>query len=207
MKSESIVLTVAGMCFGVIVGWLLANVDADRTAARTQAAAPPAAQATAAGNERQPPVLDAARVQALTTILESDPKNAGAAVQLGATYFEAERFAEAIKWYEEGIRLDPDNADAIAQLGMSYFVTQGPDPALQQFEHSLRISPNHPRTLLNKGIVLWQGKKDLKGAAEAWEALVAAAPNTPEAQMAQQGLQAIGAAHQEPGAPSPTANQ
>ena len=59
MKPDSIVLAVAGMCFGVIVGWLLANLDADRTAASRQTAQ--VAQPTAAGNERQPPRLDEAR--------------------------------------------------------------------------------------------------------------------------------------------------
>ena len=195
MKPESIVLTVAGICFGVIVGWLLAGVDAGRRGAQTAAqaaAAAPQGPATTSGEEPAP-VLDEARVQALTTIIKNDPKNAGAAVELGTTYFEAQRFEDAIKWYEEGIRLDPNNVDAIAQLGMTFFVTQGADPALQQFEHSLKIRPNHPRTLLNKGIVLWRGKQDLKGAAAAWKTLVDTAPTTPEAQMAQQGLQAIGA--------------
>jgi cytochrome c-type biogenesis protein CcmH/NrfG len=207
MKSESIVLAVAGICFGVIVGWVLATVDAGRRPAVPQApaAAAPAATASASADDRQPPVLDEARVQALTTILQNDPKNSGAAVQLGTVYFEAERFDEARKWYEEGLRLDPKNADASTQLGMTYFVTQGADPALKQFEHSLEISPNHPRTLLNKGIVLWRGKQDLKGAAAVWQKLVASAPNTPEAQMAQQGLQAIGASHEE-GATQPPGN-
>jgi tetratricopeptide (TPR) repeat protein len=204
MKSESIVLAVAGMCFGVIVGWLLATVDAERNAARIQTAqqAPPPTQA---GNERQPPTLDQARVQALTTILESDPKNAGAAVQLGTTYFEAQQFDQAIQWYEEALRLEPDNLDAIAQLGMTYFVTRGPDPALEQFERSLKLDPNHPGTLLNKGIVLWRGKNDLKGAGETWERLVKTAPGSPEAQIAQQGLQAMGAGHE--GAEPPSGRQ
>jgi tetratricopeptide (TPR) repeat protein len=210
MKAESIVLTVAGMCFGVIVGWVLAGVEANRTAV---APAPQAAAATAspqsqtaAGGERQTPVLDEARVQALTTIIKNDPKNAGAAVQLGATYFEADRFDEAIKWYEEGLRLDPKNADASTQLGMSYFIAKGPDRALEQFEHSLQISPNHARTLLNKGIVLWRGKQDLKGAAAAWKKLVEMAPNSPEGQAAKQGLDAIAAARQD-GAAGATSNQ
>jgi cytochrome c-type biogenesis protein CcmH/NrfG len=191
MKPESIVLTVAGICFGVIVGWLLASIDAGRSSAQTAQSATPA-QATTSGEEPAP-VLDEARVQALTTIIQNDPTNAGAAAELGTTYFEAQRFEEAIKWYQEAIRLDPNNVDAIAQLGMTYFVTQGADAGLQQFERSLKIRPNHPRTLLNKGIVLWRGKQDLKGAAGVWKTLVETAPGTPEAQMAQQGLQAIGA--------------
>jgi len=201
MKSESLVLAVAGMCFGVIVGWLLANLEINR-----QAAVQPPAQAVAATNERQPPPLDEARVQALTTILKNDPSNAGAAVQLATTYFEAQRFDDAIKWYQEGLRLDPKNADAGAQLGLTYFFTRGTDSALEEFDRSLKIDPNHPRTLLNKGIVLWRGKQDLEGAAELWRKVVKLAPNSPEAEMAQQGLMAISGGRGG-GEAAPTSNQ
>jgi tetratricopeptide (TPR) repeat protein len=178
---------------------VLASLDVNR-----MPAAAPAPQAAAAAAERQAPQLDEGRVQALTTILESDPKNVNAVVQLGSVYLEAERFDEAEKWFQEGLRIDPKSADASTQLGMTYFFTKGPDPALAQFEHSLSLNPKHPRTLLNKGIVLWRGKQDLKGAEAAWTALVEAAPNSPEAEAAKQGLQAIsGAARAE----SPTSNQ
>jgi cytochrome c-type biogenesis protein CcmH/NrfG len=209
MKSESIVLIVAGMVFGVVVGWVLASVNENRTAPAAQVSAPAASspQQAAAGGDRQPPVLDEARVQALTQIIKNDPTNAGAAVQLGATYFEAEKFDDATKWYEEGVRLDPKNAEASSQLGMTYFLTKGPDAALKQLDRSLEISPNHPRTLLNKGIVLWRGKQDLKGAAAVWETLVQQAPNSPEAQAAKQGLEAIRAAAGQEGAAGTHTNQ
>lgn len=205
MKPESIVLTVAGMCFGVIVGWVLADLDAGRTGGvvvPSAAVTPPQPQAA---ESQGPPPLDEARVQALTTILSSDPTNAGAAIELGSTYFEAEQFEEAVDWYEEALRLDPKSAEASTQLGMTFFFTRGADPALEQLERSLEIDPSHPRTLLSKGIVLWQGKQDLEGAAEAWQTLVALAPDSPEAQAAQQGLQAIAAGRQS--AQSPSNNQ
>jgi len=190
MKPESIVLTVAGMCFGVILGWVLATVNINRSA---PVAAPVAAasQEAPAGNDRQPSQLDEAQVQALTTILKNDPNNAGAAAQLAETYFKAERMDDAIKWYREALRLNPKNVDASTQLGMSYFIAQGADPALAQLEHSLQMQPNHPRTLLSKGIVLWRGKNDLAGAAAVWRKLVEVAPDSAEAQAAKQGLQAI----------------
>jgi cytochrome c-type biogenesis protein CcmH/NrfG len=202
MKSESLVLAVAGMCFGVIVGWVLANLEINRQVAVQR----PAAQAAAPTNERQPPPLDEARVQQLTTILKNDPANAGAAVQLATTYFDAQRFDDAIKWYQEGLRLDPKNADAGAQLGLTYFFTRGTDSALEEFDRSLKIDPNHPRTLLNKGIVLWRGKQDLEGAAELWRKVVKLAPNSPEAEMAQQGLMAISGGRGG-GEATPTSNQ
>jgi tetratricopeptide (TPR) repeat protein len=198
MKLESIILTISGMCFGVIVGWMLATLQADRTA-RELALPVQQAQGAAAGNTRQTPPLDEARVQALTTIIESDPQNAGAAVQLGTTYFEAEQFAEAGKWYEQAVKIDPKNVEGLAQLGMTYFLLQRTDPALAEFEKALKLDPNHPTTLLNQGIVLWRGKNDLPGARAVWERLVKIAPESQEAQIARQGLTAMGGDHQNGG--------
>jgi tetratricopeptide (TPR) repeat protein len=201
MKLESIVVAVAGMCFGVVVGWMLATLDADR-AARALSLPVQEAQGAAAGNNRQSPPLDEAKVQSLTMILESDPKNAGAAVELGTTYFEAERFDESARWYEQALKIDPRNLDALAQLGMSYFLLQRTEAALEQFEVALKISPDHPTTLLNKGIVLWRGTKDLKAAQEIWERLVKVAPTTQEAQIARQGLTTLNGEHGNGASPS-----
>lgn len=212
MKAESIVYTIAGMCFGIILGWVIASEQPARSAApapaaETSGAAPAQSQspaATGGGAQQQPKTLDQARVQQLTTILNSDPKNSGAMVQLGNTYFDAERYPDAIKWYEQALQIDPKNPDASTDLGVSYYYSNRPDEALKQFERSLQMDPNHTKTLLNKGIVLAFGKQDLTGAQQAWQQVVKIAPNSPEGQAAQRGLDGIAAAHgqgQTPGGP------
>jgi tetratricopeptide (TPR) repeat protein len=204
MKAESIVYTIAGMCFGIILGWIIATQQPARTPPPTPeptATAQPPAQG---GGAQQAKVLDEARVQQLTTILNSDPKNVGAIVQLGNTYFDAERYPDAIKWYEQALTIDPKNADASTDLGVSYYYTNRADDALKQFENSLRIDPKHTKTLLNQGIVLAFGKQDLTGAAESWQKVVDLAPNSPEAQAAKRGLEGIAASRtgQQPAGPA-----
>jgi tetratricopeptide (TPR) repeat protein len=162
MKAESIVFAIAGMCFGVILGWVLKTQQAGPAAPVAVAAQPAAAQPAEAS---QTPVLDEARVQSLQTILTSDPKNAGALVQLGNTYFDAQRYPDAIKYYEQALEITPNNVDASTDLGVSYYYSNRADDALKQFETSLKIDPTHSKTLLNKGIVLAFGKQDLDGAA------------------------------------------
>jgi len=198
MKAESIVYAIAGMCFGIILGWIIATQQQPARAVAPVAQAAGGTQQqqqsqSASASGQQAKVLDEARVQQLTTILTSDPKNAGAAVQLGNTYFDAERYPEAINWYEKALAIDPKNADASTDLGVSYYYTNRADEALKQFENSLRIDPKHAKTLLNKGIVLAFGKQDLNGAAESWRKVVELAPNSPEAQAAQRGLEGIAA--------------
>jgi cytochrome c-type biogenesis protein CcmH/NrfG len=209
MRSDSIVFAIAGMCFGIILGWVIGTQASRRgaTAVQLQQAATPSpapgAADPAAGGTRQPPPLDQGKVQSLETIIKSDPKNAGAYVQLGNTYFDAERYADAIKWYEEGVKLDPKNPDASTDLGVSYYYAGRTDDALKQFENSLKLNPKHAKTLFNKGIVLAFGKRDLQGATDAWQQVVQLAPGTPEAQAAQQGLQGIAAAQGRGSAPAP----
>jgi tetratricopeptide (TPR) repeat protein len=208
MRSDSIVFTIAGMCFGIILGWVIGTEQAARRAApvvQVQPAAAAPQQAAEATAPRQPPALDEARVQGLMTIIKSDPKNAGAHVQLGNVYFDAERYPEAIKWYEEGLKLDPKNVDASTDLGVSYYYSNKTDEALKQFDYSLKLNPTHAKTLLNQGIVLAFGKRDLKGATIAWEKVVQLAPDSPEAQAAKQGLQGIAAASGRAAPPAPTA--
>jgi cytochrome c-type biogenesis protein CcmH/NrfG len=192
MRSDSIVFAIAGMCFGVILGWV---IGVQQAGGRFSAPAPaPAPAEGAAAGQTQAPPLDEARVQSLMTVIKNDPKNAGAAVQLGNTYFDAERYADAIKWYEESLRLDPSNPDASTDLGVSFYYTGQTDRALQQFSESLKMDPKHTKTLLNQGIVLAFGKQDLAGAQAAWKQVVALAPGSPEAQAAQRALEGITAA-------------
>jgi tetratricopeptide (TPR) repeat protein len=208
MRSDSIVFAIAGMCFGIILGWVIGTEQAGKRAGTVvqmqSAAAPQPAPSAAAPAANQPPPLDDAKVQGLMTIIKSDPNNAGAHVQLANTYFDAQRYDDAIKWYEQSIKLDPKNVDASTDLGVSYFYSNKIDEALRQFDYSLKLNPTHTKTLLNQGIVLAFGKRDLKGATLAWEKVVQLAPDSPEAQAAKQGLQGIAAAGRG-GAPAPTA--
>jgi cytochrome c-type biogenesis protein CcmH/NrfG len=192
MKSEAIAYVVAGICFGIILGWVIGTQQARRSGT---APAPVAANQSSGTVQQQAPVLDEGRVQALNTILQNDPKNVNATVQMGNVYFDAERWDDAIKWYERAVQLDPRNADASTDLGVSYYYNNKPDQALAQFEKSLAISPTHTKTLLNKGIVLAFGKQDLKAAETEWQKVVDLAPESPEGQAARRAIEGIRSAH------------
>jgi len=192
MRTDSIFFAIAGMLFGVILGWVIGAQQAPTAAVAPTAAAAQAAQGAAAAP--QPPPLDEARVQSLMTVLKSDPKNAEAAVQLANTYFDAEKYPDAIKWYEASLQIEPGNPDASTDLGVSYYYLGQIDRALQQFDASLKLDPKHTKTMLNQGIVLAFGKQDLAGAQSAWEQVVALAPNSPEGQAAKRALEGVAAA-------------
>jgi tetratricopeptide (TPR) repeat protein len=188
------------MCFGVILGWVVGVQEAGQTPAALPTAAP--AGQPVGGAAPQTPPLDEARVQSLMTVIKNDPENAGAALELANTYFDAEQYADAITWYEESVRIDPSNPDASTDLGVSYYYSGLTDRALEQFEVSLALDPEHTKTMLNQGIVMAFGRQDLVGAQAAWEQVVALAPNSPEGQAASRALEGIAAAEHGAAVPS-----
>jgi cytochrome c-type biogenesis protein CcmH/NrfG len=199
MKAESIVFAIAGSLFGLIVGWILGSqqtLGSNRTSApvaQQTAAAPAAAPAS------QAVPLDENRAQAMRTAAEQNPTDAKARVELGNMYFDAERYADAITWYEDALRINPADPNVSTDLGVAYYYTNQADRAVSQFEQSLKVDPKHTKTLLNLGIVKAFGKQDLTGAAEAWQQVVALAPDSPEGQAARKALEGLRSAH--PAAP------
>ena len=208
MKLESAVYAVAGMCFGIILGWVIAAQQARSGALAPAPAAPAATQAapTQQNTQRQAPALDEGKVQSLTTILKSDPNNATAMLQLANTYFDAERFTDAISWYERTLKVEPTNVDANTDLGVSYYYVNRTNEALATFEKSLQMNPKHTKTLLNKGIVLAFGKEDLKGATVEWQKVVDLAPTSPEGEAARRALEGVAAAAKQHETATPAAN-
>ena len=143
----------------------------------------------------RPPALDSARITRLEQQAAAEPDNASVRTELGNLYFDAERPDLAIPWYEAAARLNPSDVNVSTDLAVSYYYTNQPDRALEQIDQSLSIDPSHLKTLLNQGIIRAFGKQDLAGAAESWERVVAIAPNSPEGQRAQQGLNGLRTAH------------
>ena len=110
-------------------------------------------------------------------------------------YYDAGRYADAIKWYSESLALNPKDVSVSTDLGVSYYYNNQPDLALKQLDQSLQIDPTHTKTLLNIGVVRAFGKQDLKGATEVWRRLVEIAPDSQEGRQAKQALDSLSSAH------------
>src|SRR3954454_11555861 len=193
MRKESVVFGIAGIFFGLIVGWIIGTQQPGRAGAGPAPTAP--AQAAAAPAAAAPPPFDESRASALRVTAERNPRDAETRVQLGNLYFDAERYDDARKWYEEALKVDPKNVNASTDLGIAYYYSNQPDLALAQFDKSLAIDPRHSKTLLNVGIVRAFGKQDLDGAEKAWQRVIDLAPESQEAAVAKRGLDGLRAAH------------
>ncbi len=193
MRADAIVFGIAGILFGVIIGWVLGSQQARGPVP----AAAPVAQAAPAPQPAspQPVPIDTERVKALQSVAAQNAKDPQPLVQLGNIYFDAEQYKDAIGWYEKAIALNPNDANVSTDLGVAYYYMNQADRALTQFDHSLKVDPKHIKTLLNVGIVRAFGKQDLPGAAQAWQQVVELSPDSPEGQAAKKGLEGIKAAH------------
>jgi cytochrome c-type biogenesis protein CcmH/NrfG len=199
VRKDSVVFGVAGIFFGLLVGWIIGSQQG------TAVPPPPAAAAAATNAAAAPsaPALDESKASALREVAERDPRDARTRVQLANLYFDAERFQDAVKYYEEAVRIEPRNVDASTDLGISYYYTNQPDRALGQFERSLAVDPKHSKTLLNVGIVRAFGKQDLDGASKAFQQVLEVAPGSPEARAAKQALDGLRSAHPAAGSATP----
>jgi tetratricopeptide (TPR) repeat protein len=192
VSRESIVFGIACVLFGVLVGWVVGSQQAGSP--RTPAPAQQAAERPA-GQNQPAPVLDESRAATLKQAADRDPRDARTRVELANLYHDAERFEDAVRWYEEALKIDPKNVSASTDLGISYYYLNQPDRALAQFERSLAIDPAHQKTLLNIGIVRAYGKDDLEGAVKAWQRVVELGADSAEGKVAQQALSAVRSGH------------
>jgi cytochrome c-type biogenesis protein CcmH/NrfG len=167
---------IAGILFGLIAGYILGAGDA-----------PPAQAAATAISASQPhdhasTVVNEQELQAYRDILASDPKNAKAAVALANRLYDAGRYSDAVPVYRQALAAEPRNADVSTDLATALYYSGRTDDAVEQLNASLAIDPTHAQTLFNLGIVRRDGKKDAKGAVDAWQRLLDAHPDYPEAE-------------------------
>ena len=200
MRSDSVVFGIAGIFFGVLVGWIIGSQRA--TVVTSTAPSSTNAPSTTSGSGQAAPPFDEARAAQLKATADRSPSDAEIRIQVGNLYFDAERYDEAARWYEQALKINPKNVNASTDLGIAYYYSNQPDRALSQFDRSLQIDPKHSKTLLNIGIVRAFGKQDIDGAEKAWQRVLELAPNTPEAEVARKGLEGIRAGHGQGATPS-----
>jgi cytochrome c-type biogenesis protein CcmH/NrfG len=174
-----IVYTVAVMVFGGLAGYIIALQTGQP--AGVASAGIVTAGAAPLQSPAQAPVLDENELRAYRDILERDPRNVQAAVKAGNLLYDAQRYVEAIAFYQEAFAIEPSDVSVSTDLGTALWYAGRADEALAQYARSLALNPRHAQTLYNLGIVRADGKHDYTRAVEAWDTLLETTPDYPEA--------------------------
>ena len=91
----SLVMGVAGVFFGVLVGWIIGSQQAPAGRAAAGGRGRAGQASGGGGSAAAPPPLDESRASAMKTTAQQNPTDAVTRVQLGNMYFDAGRFQDA----------------------------------------------------------------------------------------------------------------
>jgi cytochrome c-type biogenesis protein CcmH/NrfG len=190
MKRESIMMLIAGVVLGAVLGFIgtrqyyagkAAQAPAPPPAAPAQAA--PAAGASPAGQESFDPKEHEAMLAQIKAEVDKDPKNVEQRVLLANILYDAGKFDQAAPYYEQVLKLDPNNTDVMVDLGVSYRNLHRYDDALVLFQRALKIQPDKKQALFNVAIVYGLDKKDKVKAQEALKQFQEKYPDEPAGKM------------------------
>jgi len=170
-KYAWIVYTMAAGVVGLLAGYMMA-AEGGRGPVTTSLPTATVAAAT--------PVVDESELRAYRDILARDPKNVTAAVKAGNLLYDAQRYPEAISFYQQAFALNTRDINVSTDLGTALWYAGRADEALAQYEKSLAIDAAHAQTLFNVGIVRADGKHDYSGAIAAWDNLLKSNPTYPD---------------------------
>jgi cytochrome c-type biogenesis protein CcmH/NrfG len=186
--SQTYIMAAVCLLIGVLVGYLVRGsakpvVQVPTTSAEVQqpASAPPHGM----GQQRMP-TLDEMKHMAdkqagpLLAKLKTDPNNVELLNKTALTYKGAHQFKEAITYFQKALDVDPKNVPIRTDMASCMYYTGDADGALVELNKSLTYDPKHAGTLMNVGIIKWQGKKDVNGAVAAWEKLLKLNPDFPQ---------------------------
>ncbi len=137
--------------------------------------------------------VDTARLTVLEKRVARDSNDYPALLELGHLYMRQQRLARAADVSMRAVRLRPqakETAEAFAHLGMILWNANELQGGLQALDQALFLHPDLPEALLYKGIVLFAGANDPRGAAAAWERYLEVAPPGAETQRVRGMLQA-----------------
>lgn len=191
---QAYVLSVICLVMGVAIGYLVrGSAPGQTTATQVRAGGMTAAPQPGmpAGATQQPTPQELRRMadtqaQPLLAQLQSDPNNWSLLYQIGNLYYDAQQYPEAVKYYENSLKINPKATDVRTDMATAYHLMGQPDRAIQEYDEVLKTDGKHANALFNEGMVKWQDKMDLKGAIAAWKRLLEVHPDYPQRDRVQQ---------------------
>lgn len=178
----------AGLAVAALIGLvvLLPDSGPEPQAAATTTAAGGAPDTTPA----EAVAVDEDQVRELQARAAKDPQDAESRTELGITFSDANRFAEAIPWFEQALAIQPRNLDLSSELARTYDLAGDAERAEKQFDAALAIDPKHPKALAYKGMFL-ADRQQITEAMALWDEVVRVSPDSIDGKWAAETLAAL----------------
>ncbi|HZW95912.1 MAG TPA: tetratricopeptide repeat protein [Candidatus Eremiobacteraceae bacterium] len=116
------------------------------------------------------------KAEPLLEKLKSDPNNSDLLVEIGKIYNSTHQFKDAAGYYNRALQVDPKNVAIRTEMASCLYYSGDVDGAISQLQQSLSNDPKDANSLFNLGMIMWQGKKDSKGAVAVWQQLLKSNP-------------------------------
>ena len=126
-----------------------------------------------------PPLDYAKDLIALEEMSRKDPQNSEYPTRIGDIYYDMGQYEKAVQAYGRSLQLRPRDPKVETDMATSMHMLGQHDKAVERLNKVLGYSPNFSQALFNKGVVLYSGMKDVKGAIATWEELLRVAPDFP----------------------------
>ena len=186
VQREPMIYAAAGMVFGFVVGYMVANAGGGGAAppvavpvtTATPAFVPPASGDRPHEAAATSTPLDPNEVRALESLAARDKSDALVRAQLGNLYMDHGRFDDAARWYAEAVALKPA-PDVIVDLGACLVNGGRAAEGLAEFERALKMDPAHKKAAFNKGVALMELGRPMEAVA-VWDDLLKRFPDDPQ---------------------------
>jgi tetratricopeptide (TPR) repeat protein len=126
--------------------------------------------------DNQPPVDSAGRIAALEQLIAREPQNADYPAQTANLYYDLGQYDKAANYYQRSLSIRPRDPNVETDLATCFHYLGQDDKALETLNNVLSYNPRFVQAKFNKGIVLVEGKKDIKGGIAVWEDLLRSEP-------------------------------
>ncbi len=174
-------MAVVCLLLGLAIGYLFRGSQSLGIPAKA-AASTPSPPASPNSRSRRTPTLDDMKQMAdkkaapLLEKLKSDSANFDLLVQVGNIYKATHQFKDAAGYYRKALQVSPKNVAIRTEFASCLFYDGDADGAIAQLQEALHYDPKDANSLLNLGMIKWQGKQDGQGALSAWQQLLKSNP-------------------------------
>ena len=166
MKKENLLFLGVALIVGLLVGIIVGNKGGSSSSSTP--APPPSAAAPVVNYEQT--------ITMLLNVVEQEPGNRTAWVQLGNSYFDSNQYVESVEAYDKALELDANDPNVLTDQGVMFRRLGWFDRAVKNFIKASQLNAMHTQSLFNLGLVYREDLKDFPAAITAWEKLLKISP-------------------------------